>query len=83
MGTHVSIMYWDDAVFEPVLSNPIIVGTDVAVDEALALDPGVKMKVSHIRGVSWTEEVSTSRYPLAVTHCVLIITWIFVPTTGV
>ena len=51
-------MCWDDSVFDPSGENPVVVGTELAIGEALALDPAVEMTGPHADGDKGTEEVN-------------------------
>lgn len=59
VGKQVPSVTWEDSVFDPVGVNPILVGTDVAVEEALALalDPNIMMMGPHAAGAAGTLEV--------------------------
>ena len=58
VGGQVLTVCWDDSVFDPSGANPIVVGTELAIAEALSVDPSVELIGPHADGDKGTEEVS-------------------------
>ena len=58
VGGQVSTVCWENSVFDPSGDNPIVVGTELAIAETLALDPSVEMTGPHTNGAAGTEEVN-------------------------
>ena len=70
-GNQVSTVTWDNTVFDPVRPQPILVATDIAIAEALALDPNIRMTGPHVVGAAGTVGVQVRRTILSLHHSYL------------